>query len=131
MAKLSDKKKKQIIADAVDGMSIRALADKYKVSTTTIQRIKKSDTNFTQKVTQKKEENTKSILSHMETKADLVCEIIDGYLSELANPERLETSSTREIATALGIILDKFIKTDKGDDMSKLDDVLKKIGGKI
>lgn len=79
----------------------------------------------------KKEENTKSILEHMDKKKDLVCEIIDGCLSALADPNRLKTSNTREIATALGIIIDKFTKVDNGDELNKLDKVLEKIEGNI
>ena len=57
MAKLTDKQRKKIIAESVNGSSIRALAAKYGVSTTTIQRVLKSDTTLTQKVAQKKAEN--------------------------------------------------------------------------
>lgn len=54
MAKLTDKQRKKIIAESVNGSSIRALAAKYGVSTTTIQRVLKSDTTLTQKVAQKR-----------------------------------------------------------------------------
>ena len=47
MAKLTDKQRKKIIAESVNGSSIRALAAKYGVSTTTIQRVLKSDTKET------------------------------------------------------------------------------------
>ena len=67
----------------------------------------------------------------MDEKKELVCEIIDGCLNTLADPKRLATSNTREIATALGIIIDKFTKMDKGDDLDNLDRVLKEIKGNI
>lgn len=54
MAKLTDKQRKKIIAESVNGSSIRALAAKYGVSTTTIQRTLKSDNDLKQKVAQKK-----------------------------------------------------------------------------
>lgn len=61
MAKLTDKQKKKIIAEHIEGATIRALAKKYKVSTTTVQRVLKSDADFTQKVTEKKEDNAKQV----------------------------------------------------------------------
>lgn len=62
MAKLTDKQRKKIIAEHIEGASIRALASKYKVSTTTIQRTIHGDTDFAQKVTEKKEANAKQVL---------------------------------------------------------------------
>ena len=77
MAKrLTDKEKKKIIADRVDGMSIRQLSKKYKVSTTTIQRIIHGNPEITQMVTQKKEQNTADILAYMDTKKEKVCKFI-------------------------------------------------------
>ena len=124
MAKLTDMQKKNIIVGLVEGQSIRALAKKYNVSTTTIQRIKNNNDEVTQKVTQKKEENTKSILEHMDKKKDVVCEIIDEYLLALTDPERLKESGTREIATALGIIIDKFTKASGERDTGQIDEIL-------
>lgn len=108
MAKLTDKQKKHIIAELVEGRSIRALAKKYNVSTTTIQRIKNNNDEVKQKVTQKKESNTKDILEHMDKKKNIVCSIIDEYLVALTDSKRLKNSSTREVATVLGILIDKF-----------------------
>ena len=64
MAKhLTDKQKKKIIADRAENMSIRQLSQKYKVSTTTIQRVIKENPEVTQMITQKKNENTADILA--------------------------------------------------------------------
>lgn len=62
MAKLTDKQRKKIIAESVNGSSIRALAAKYQVSTTTIQRVLKSDAELTQKVAQKKRRTPQAFL---------------------------------------------------------------------
>lgn len=80
MAKLTDKQRKKIIAESVNGSSIRALAAKYGVSTTTIQRTLKSDNDLKQKVAQKKAENTASILAFMDSKKNDVCGLIDKLL---------------------------------------------------
>lgn len=129
--KLTDKQIKKIVSERIEGASYNSLSKKYKISVNTVKKYCLSDEEFAQKCKQKKEENTKSILAHMDEKKEVVCEIIDKYLKTLADPERLKKSSTREIATALGIVIDKFTKSDNGDDMDKLDKVLRKIEGNI
>lgn len=133
MAKhLTDKRKKQIIADRAENMSIRQLSQKYRVSTTTIQRVIKENPEVTQIVTQKKNENTADILAFMEGKKQDVCDIISLYLEYLKDPNKLERASVQSIATSLGIIIDKFTATDQNDQaMKKLDEMLDKIGGVI
>ena len=44
----------------------------------------------------------------MEKKRDKVCEIIDTYLEQLLDPEKLERSTIQQVATTLGILIDKF-----------------------
>lgn len=112
MAKLTDKQRKEIIAEYIQGgTSQRKLAEKYHVSPYLIRQILKSDKNFNQKIAQKKEENAKSVLAHMELKTKDVCRIIDTYLPALLNEEKIEMSSLPQLATTLGIVLDKFAFT--------------------
>lgn len=108
MAKLTDKQRKKIIAESVNGSSIRALAAKYNVSTTTIQRVLKSDTELTQKVAQKKAENTVSILAFMDSKKNDVCGLIDKLLAAMADDEKLASATVNQLATAMGIVIDKY-----------------------
>lgn len=108
MAKLTDKQRKKIIAESVNGSSIRALASKYGVSTTTIQRVLKSDTELTQKVAQKKAENTVSILAFMDSKKNDVCGLIDKLLAAMADDEKLAAATVNQLATAMGIVIDKY-----------------------
>lgn len=131
-ARLTDKQKKEIIADRADDMSIRQLADKYKVSTTTIQRVIKENPEVTQIVTQKKEENTADILAFMEGKKQDVCDIISIYLDALKSPEKLERASIQSIATSLGIVIDKFTKdAEKQANTSLFENIIKAAGGKF
>lgn len=108
MAKLTDKQRKKIIAESVNGSSIRALAVKYGVSTTTIQRVLKSDTELTQKVAQKKAENTVSILAFMDSKKNDVCALIDKLLAAMADDDKLAAATVNQLATAMGIVIDKY-----------------------
>lgn len=108
MAKLTDKQRKKIIAESVNGSSIRALAAKYQVSTTTIQRVLKSDAELTQKVAQKKAENTASVLAFMDSKKNDVCGLIDKFLSAMGDDEKLAAATVNQLATAMGIVIDKY-----------------------
>lgn len=108
MAKLTNKQRKKIIAESVNGSSIRALAAKYQVSTTTIQRVLKSDAELTQKVAQKKAENTASVLAFMDSKKNDVCGLIDKFLSAMGDDEKLAAATVNQLATAMGIVIDKY-----------------------
>lgn len=108
VAKLTDKQRKKIIAESVNGSSIRALAARYGVSTTTIQRVLKSDTTLTQKVAQKKAENTASILAFMDSKKNDVCGLIDKLLAAMGDEDKLATATVNQLATAMGIVIDKY-----------------------
>lgn len=108
VAKLTDKQRKKIIAESVNGSSIRALAAKYGVSTTTIQRVLKSDTTLTQKVAQKKAENTASILAFMDSKKNDVCGLIDKLLTAMGDEDKLAAATVNQLATAMGIVIDKY-----------------------
>lgn len=131
-ARLTDKKKKEIIADRADGMSIRQLADKYKVSTTTIQRVIKENPEVTQIVTQKKEENTADILAFMDGKKQDVCAIISLYLEYLQDLNKLDRASIQSIATSLGIIIDKFTQgADRKPETEMFENIVRAAGGKF
>ena len=108
VAKLTDRQRKKIIAERADGATIRALARKYKVSDTTIRRTLDSDPKTAQKVAQKKEENTAAILAYMESKKTDVCEILDKLLEAVKDEERIAKTQMNQLATTLGILIDKF-----------------------
>lgn len=107
-AHLTDKQKKEIIADYVEIGSYNAVAKKHKVSVTTIKRICEKSSETKQKIIEKKEENTADILSHMEEKKDVVNQIIDTYLAALLDPERIAKANPSQLTTALGTLIDKF-----------------------
>lgn len=129
---LSDWQKKKIIADRIENMSIRQLAQKYKVSTTTIQRVLKENPEITQIVTQKKEQNTADILLYMDRKKQDVCNIISLYLKYLQDPKKLDRAGVQSIATSLGIIIDKFTKdAEKKPETEIFENIVKATGGKF
>lgn len=119
--RLTDRQRKKIIADYADGASIRQLAKKYGVSSTTIHRTLKGDPETERLVTQKKEENTADILAYMETKMDVVNKIIDRYLIALLEEERIAKATPAQLTTALGTLIDKF--TAQGKDTADIENL--------
>lgn len=111
MPRLTDKQRKQMISDRAEGMSYRQIAEKYDTSVTTVKRTLAKNPEVSQKVTHKKESNTADILAHMDTKRDTVKEIIDKALDVLNDERRLSRASPMQIATMLGIVIDKFTGT--------------------
>ena len=59
---------------------------------------------------QKKEEDFADVIKYMDSKKDIVCGIIGTYLSVLTDAKKIEKASLQQIATSLGIIIDKFTK---------------------
>ena len=92
-AKLTDKQKKKIIADYIESGSYSATARKHKVSATTVRNLVNADEKSAKKFEQKKEENSKSILAHMESQRDVVNEIITKGLDVLNSREKLESAT--------------------------------------
>lgn len=115
-ARLTDRQKKMIIADRANEMSIRKLAEKYHVTTTTIQRVLKNNTELAQMVTQKKQQNTADMIEYMNSRKEQAKGIIDEYLKQLKDPEKIDKATLLQIATAMGIVIDKFMDNTKSSE---------------
>ena len=111
MGRQTDKQRKEMISDRAEGMSYRQLAERYGTSVTTVKRTLAKNPEVSQKVTQKKESNTADILAHMDEKRDTVNEIIDKALDVLNDKEKLSRTGPMQLATMLGIVIDKFTGT--------------------
>ena len=109
MAKLTDKQRKRIIAEYVEGgTSQRKLAEKYHVSPYLIRSILSEDKNLTQKISHKKEENTQSVLAFMDSKKQTVCDLIDKLLAAMGAEDKIAATPLNQLATAMGIVIDKY-----------------------
>lgn len=107
--KLTDKQRKQILAEYVEGgTSLRKLATKYGVSTYLIQRILNGDKELSQKIARKKAENVESVLAYMDTKKNDVCGLIDKLLAAMDDPDKIAATSLNQLAVTSGILIDKF-----------------------
>ena len=108
-SRLTDKQKKKIIADYVECGSYRAVAKKHGVSDNTVKKICKENAQIAQKCALKKEQNTADMIAYMDSRKEQAQTIIDAYLGALADPEKLQDAPIQQIATAMGIVIDKFV----------------------
>ncbi|MBQ8793942.1 MAG: hypothetical protein IJZ63_04265 [Clostridia bacterium] len=109
MSKLiNDKVKKQIIAEAVAGSSSRAIAAKYGVSYTTVLRLIRKESDFKNKVEAQHAENTASVLAFMDSQKNDVCELIKKLLDAMNDPKKIANMSLVQLATTMGIVIDKY-----------------------
>ena len=110
MAKLTDKQKQKIIADYVQTQNKTRTAEVNNVSRTTVIKVLREmdETELNEKLHQKKQENTENILQYVESRGEEVKTIIGTYLDVLQDKDKIERAGLREVATALGIVIDKF-----------------------
>lgn len=132
-ARLTDKQKKKIIADYVECGSYNATAKKNGVSINTVKKIVNENANIAQKCKQKREQNTADILDYMESRKDKAKDVLDAYIEALKKPEKIEAAKLSEIATAMGIVIDKFVNTPIKNqlDRQKLELEIVKVESKI
>ena len=125
-ARLTDLKKKKILADYLESGSYRATAKKNGVSDSTVKRIIVGSSDFMQKAAQKKEENTADILAYMDSQKNLVCEIFAKGLAALNEPDKLAGASPSQITTAMGTLIDKWAMISGGPSDNGKEDELSK-----
>lgn len=126
MAKrLTDKEKKEIIAYYIECQSLRETARKFNREPSTIKRVIEKDDEtqqeIKQKATQKRNENTKSVLETMESKKDAKISLLNKILEAMEKKvDNLDMfTSIKDLATAYGIILDKEIKIKELENKNK------------
>lgn len=114
--RLTDGQIQQLVADYIEFKNYRAVARKHHVAAGTVKKYVSEQKDIAQKCAQKKEENTAKVLSYMESKTDLVCEIIGLSLSVLADPAKMAEATPAQITTALGTLIDKWAALEKVAD---------------
>lgn len=122
MARLTEKQRQQIIADRVEGLSERKIAAKHGVSQTTIHNaLKKAEPETVQKVSEKKQAITLEMFEYMDQQKGAAQILLTNIVEALNDPEKLRRANVRDLATAYGIIFDKFTQAapKEGDDVLK------------
>ena len=86
-----------------------------------------------QSANKKKEQNTLDMLEYMESHKKQAQGVLDKYLTALANPGKIEAAKLSEVATAMGILMDKFINNPLKHevDQQKLEIELLKLESQI
>nr|DAQ70789.1 MAG TPA: ECF sigma factor [Caudoviricetes sp.] len=110
--KLTDKKKKLIVADYIDCGNYSEVARKHGVSDTTVRKLVNTDSKSLKKIEQKKEENTKDVLEYMDSLNEKKKSIINKLLLAIEDKaDKLDSfTNIKDVASAYGIIIDKEIK---------------------
>lgn len=131
--KLTDKQKKKIIADYVDNNNYSETARINNISETSVRRIVKGNDGITEKVEQKKEENTQDMFKYIETKNEEKKKIIDLCFKALN--DKLEKTdiftNVKDIITVYGILIDKELKFKELEIKKQELNSNKKIDGRI
>nr|DAI55239.1 MAG TPA: ECF sigma factor [Caudoviricetes sp.]DAT92143.1 MAG TPA: ECF sigma factor [Caudoviricetes sp.] len=113
MAKLTDRQRKQIIAEYVEGdgkVSQQKLADKYHVSRQAISTILNTEKSC-EKLRNKKEENTLSMLEYLDSRKQTAQELMEKILALSA--EDIAKANLRDKMGALKILSEVFaVKND-------------------
>ena len=118
-ARLTDKQKKKIIVDYIESGSYNATAKINGVSRNTVKNIVMADEENATKCQQKKEQNTLDMLAYMDSRKEQAKSVLDSYIAALADSNKIELAKLSEIATAMGIVIDKFINNPMKHQLDK------------
>jgi len=117
--RLTDAKRKMVVADYAESGSYKATAKRFGIADNTVRRICKSEPEMSRKVAQKKAENTADMISFMESRKKKAQKVIDDCLEVL--PKKLKEANASQVATTMGIVIDKFTRqTDAGMDIPRI-----------
>ena len=104
----TDEMKKRICAEYVECQNYSEVARRLKISASGVKKIVLQNPECVNLCEEKKAQNTKDIIAYMDTKKELVCTIIDTYLTALLDEERIDRATTVQLSTTLGTLIDKF-----------------------
>lgn len=109
-SKFTDRQKKNMVKCYVECQNYSAVARKYGCSETTVRRIVEKNGDVKKKVEEEKERNEKTVLEHMQKQTEAVCRLLDRLIEKLDDDEKLDDATAVQLATTLGIIVDKYTK---------------------
>ncbi len=110
--KLTDEKKKKIIADYVSTQNYSETARLNKTTDTTVRKIIKQNPECLKKVEEKKEENTKTMLEMIDKtntkRLRTISKIVDAIDNKVNKIDAF--TNVKDLASAYGILIDKELK---------------------
>ena len=115
-SKFTDRQKKNIVKMYVECQNYSAVAKKYGCSETTVRRIVGKNPDVLEKVEEEKERNMQTVTEHMQKQTEKVCELLDLLIARMADEDKLDAATVVQLATTLGILVDKYTKNDVKSD---------------
>lgn len=109
MAKLTDRQRKQVVADYVRLESYSEVGRIHGLSVPGVKKIVDKDKAGLERLRAKKEQNTLDMLEYIDSKKGEAQKIVSQILHNLYDSERLKEASPREQATVMAIVIDKFL----------------------
>ncbi len=118
-ARLTDRQKKKIIADYVELGSYSAAARKNGVSDNTVRNIIRGNSDISRKCERKKEQNTADMIAYMDSRKEQAKTVLDTCLNALSDQKKIDAAKLSEIATVMGIVIDKFVNNPADNRMKE------------
>lgn len=100
--------KKRVVADFVQLQNYAAVGRMHRISPNTVKRYVKEFGGLAEECSLKKEQNSADVLRYMQNCNDKVKVVIAACLEALSDPIKIQKAPLRDIATAMGIVIDKF-----------------------
>lgn len=103
--RVTDRKKKKILADYVDLESYNAVAKANGVCGQTVRRIVEESQDISDNLKRKKEQNTLDMLAFMDSRKEKIQSVIDLLLEEM--PNKIQKASLVQCGTVYGILVQR------------------------
>lgn len=116
--RLTDNKKKRIISDYAEFGSYRKVAQIHGVSATTVKKLLLKDEEAAKMCADKKAQNAADMVDFLNSRRLKAQEFLDMCLEVM--PEKLANATLNQIATAFGIVIDKYVKIQPEDGGQQL-----------
>lgn len=104
--KISDKTRNAVLNDYFLCNDLNFIAEKNGISLKAVEKIV---------------EGNESVAHYIRNKNPEICKIIDMYINELANEERIKSAPLNQLVSALSAFMDKFVKaSEKRSDSGQI-----------
>lgn len=120
--RLNEQETLQAIADYAECHNYSEVARKYGVSVDTIKRKVQENANIYERIAREKEDMVEDVLTHMQSQLPTVNLIIDKMLKRLCSDELIDKSSTSQLTTSLGTLIDKYTLVLKHNQGNAIED---------
>ena len=129
MAKLSDRQHKAMIARYAETNNFSQVAKEFGVSVNTVKNHCNADENIAHICAQKKEQNTLDMIEFLDSRKSKAQDFLDLAFEYLQDTKKLDKAGLQSIATAMGIVVDKFIQNAPQTDSAQLQKAKDILGG--